>query len=144
MRAGFGKVDITPYDNPIGAYRLSPIKRHCGIHDPIFCNVLMIEGDAGNRLLIVSADIVGFNRNDVRRFKRSIEERFGLQSEEILICATHNHNGPDTLYEEQMPGFNLIERLEGQVLEAVGQAFDSLQEARAGWGAAGPGDPASG
>jgi len=66
-----------------------------GVADGIDARVLVLDkGDT--RIAIASVDLVGFFYDDVRATRALLEER-GLEVDYLLVSATHNHEGPDTM-----------------------------------------------
>ncbi len=57
VKIGFFKSDITPSAETYGSFRLSWVKRHSGVHDPLFAHALVIEVEQ-SRCLLVSVDVV--------------------------------------------------------------------------------------
>ncbi len=90
---GFGNTDLTPdvakkrvYLAGFGMDRLAT-----KVHDPIMASaVVMADGD--EKIAFVSVDLVGLFMPSVERIR---EKLTGFKY--VLVSATHNHEGPDTL-----------------------------------------------
>ncbi|TSC89812.1 MAG: hypothetical protein G01um10143_302 [Parcubacteria group bacterium Gr01-1014_3] len=91
LRAGAASISITPpVGIPMGGY-LHKDRRALGIHDDLYARCLILEPKSGKRLAIISIDLVGFLPYDLIQIRKEAEE------ENIFICSTHNHSGPDSL-----------------------------------------------
>ena len=89
--AGSHKVDITPLRSVyMGGQSLD--RKSQGVHDPLSCRALaMKSGDT--TVVIASLDVLGLSFIDVEAVRSGVP----LPKENILITATHNHSGPDTI-----------------------------------------------
>jgi len=67
-----------------------------GVHDDLWARAIVLEYNA-ERVVLVAVDLVGYMANHIRDTKDFIEERLGIIPEEIVICSTHTHDGPDTI-----------------------------------------------
>ncbi|AWM36701.1 Neutral/alkaline non-lysosomal ceramidase [Gemmata obscuriglobus] len=95
FKVGFGETDLTP---EVGAGKKSVFLAGFGqnrkattVHDPIMARaVVMADGD--EKIAFVSVDVVGLFLPSVERVR---EKLTGFKY--VLVSATHNHEGPDTL-----------------------------------------------
>lgn len=62
-----------------------------GIHDDIYCNSLLFE-DEGKKVFIFSADFLEFEEEMAEEVKTLLNERFGIERDLVLLCATHDHS----------------------------------------------------
>ncbi len=94
LLAGASSVRITPeksvYMAGLGENRLSE-----GVHDDIFVRCLVLK-NGDETLILVSADLIGFLRDDVDLIRSEVE-KLGLPPENVIIASTHLHSGPDTI-----------------------------------------------
>ena len=67
-----------------------------GVHDDLCANFAYLES-GGKRLLFIGLDLVGINGEDCGAIKAGIFTAAGLTEDEIVICATHTHSGPDVI-----------------------------------------------
>jgi hypothetical protein len=125
LRAGAATVDITPA-GPVrmDGYGGRTEPSH-GAHDPLYARALIFESD-GERLAIVSCDLLGMHASITDEVRRLVEKRLGIASEAVLVCATHNHAGPAGLrggmfarFDEAIAG-TLVQRIAGALEEAAG------------------------
>jgi hypothetical protein len=68
-------------------------RRARGVLDPIWARAFFFD-DGVQPLWLISADVVGWQLPSVKRIRALISPRWG---ENALVCATHNHDGPDTV-----------------------------------------------
>ncbi len=92
---GFGEADLTPeVGNKAKAVYLAGFgqnRKATKVHDPIMARaVVMADGD--EKIAFVSVDVVGLFLPSVERVREKLP---GYKY--VLISATHNHEGPDTL-----------------------------------------------
>jgi hypothetical protein len=132
MKAGFSKVKINP---PPGTFMSGWGSRDraggcAGIHDDIFVRTLWLS-HSGKDILIMSFDLLFFTRGESDRLKGAIGRVTDLAPRQMLINASHTHNGPKIgpfLYDIPMDEmwFNF---LEGQVMLSVKQAMERAEDA---------------
>ena len=93
-KAGKAAVVITP-EEPVwmGGYggRTKPFEGKT--HD-LYVKALAIDDPEGNRVVIVTADILGFTIDFSNSVYKEINKRFGLPREALLFNTTHTHCGP--------------------------------------------------
>lgn len=137
FRCGAATCDITPWDRIPGAYLagFEPNRRATAVLDPLEAGAVFLT-DGRTRVCLVSLDLIGFQHPYVLRVRDRLAGRFP-QPENVLITATHNHQGPDTMglwgrallnrlpilsgmdmkYQEQ-----LVDRIADLVVEAAARA----------------------
>ncbi len=90
---GFGEVDLTPEvgKKPVFLAGFGQNRKATKVHDPIMARaVVMADGD--EKIAFVSVDVVGLFLPVVERVREKLP---GFKY--VLVSATHNHEGPDTL-----------------------------------------------
>lgn len=138
MKAGFFEKDVTP---PIGAYLAgypSRSKGSEGIDDPLFLRIAALEDDEGERLVIVTADLLKFPKLMAWRTKAWCEATLGLKSPSLIINLSHTHSAPTLFYQECYPHWPLdmdyINGLEQSIREGIAAALADLSPARVTFG----------
>lgn len=98
-----GSVQITPTE-PVwmGGYA-ARTKPSQAIESELFAKVLFIEDAAGNRLVIVTMDLLGITP-ELRTGVEALVAQYGIPSESLLMNASHTHCGPE-LRAERITGF---------------------------------------
>ncbi len=94
VKVGAAKVDITPDGSVfIGGYGMNRLST--GVHDPVWARCMVIECE-GRRIAFLSLDLVGLFLDEVDIIRKGAASDT-LSEEDIIVCCTHNHQGPDTL-----------------------------------------------
>ena len=93
LRGGCAKVDITP---PLGLKLIgSQDQPSDAVLDELFAKALVLS-DGTTALAVIAADLLYTPLEDITHPVRAlIKEKTGIPEENILICATHTHSGPE-------------------------------------------------
>ncbi|MBN2494382.1 MAG: hypothetical protein JXR96_07330 [Deltaproteobacteria bacterium] len=92
LLAGAARVKLTPRaGTPIAGHGFN--KRSRGVLDDIWARVLYLDAGA-EAVVLVSVDFIGLGLPRVERIRSRISRE---NASRILVLATHNHAGPDTL-----------------------------------------------
>lgn len=136
LRAGISKIDITP-DKPVKMSGYGARKALSdGVHDPLSARIVVFEND-GQRLVIVSSDLIGFYGDTCKHFRKIIMNEFGLRPSELLLTSIHTHAGPTlTLDEDKVHpnNYDYTKDLERKLIEVIHEAFDSMEPVHIGAG----------
>ncbi|MCA9014042.1 MAG: neutral/alkaline non-lysosomal ceramidase N-terminal domain-containing protein [Planctomycetaceae bacterium] len=93
FKVGLASVEITP---PVG-YPLSGYyheRKNTGALDPLHAKAMVFaQGDT--RLALIACDILGISADLAGLVREQIEAQTGIPGEQVLICGTHTHTGPD-------------------------------------------------
>lgn len=95
LRVGFAEVDITPElgKRPVYLAGFGQDRKATKVHDPITARaVFLADPDGRTKVALVSVDVVGLFLPTVERVREKLP---GFTY--VLVSATHNHEGPDTL-----------------------------------------------
>ncbi|HEX4947184.1 MAG TPA: neutral/alkaline non-lysosomal ceramidase N-terminal domain-containing protein [Blastocatellia bacterium] len=94
MRAGLAKVVITP-SQPIwmAGYAARTRPSEGKLHD-LYAKALAVADEDGNRMILVTADILGFTRELADAIVERANKQYGLTREQIMLNASHTHTGP--------------------------------------------------
>jgi hypothetical protein len=128
LRAGVAEGNITP---PLGiemggfGRRVQPAVE---VRDPLFAKALILEND-GERVGIVSCDLLGFSLEYDRELRHAIATTGVVKADRVMIACTHNHAGPATQFLRNcgMVDEKWLAFLKRQILEIVAQAAATLQ-----------------
>ena len=96
MNVGAAEVDITPdFEVELCGFaaRTQPA---VGVLEPIFARALYLD-DGNERLLWIVCDVVALGRELVEGFRAWAKSTLGLESRQVLLCATHTHSAPATI-----------------------------------------------
>ena len=94
LQVGFGEVDITPVLSPQQPVYLAGYgqnRKAKAVHDPIMARAVVMH-DGEQMIAMVSVDLIGVMLPTVKKIRAKLR---GFSY--VLICATHNHEGPDTI-----------------------------------------------
>ena len=91
LRAGVGKVDITPQGVTAAVGHPRPVD---GVRDPIRAAVLVLD-DGETRASIVTMDLLGAFDNVVDGVREAVSGAAEVPPENIMVAVSHNHSGPD-------------------------------------------------
>lgn len=96
LQVGFGRVQIMPQSSvPLAGYPNSTSRMSTGYRDYLYMTCLAFtEGE--ETVLLFTQDLFKSEKSWVSQARSAIENATGIPGEKILICATHNHAGPDT------------------------------------------------
>lgn len=94
VQAGAAQVEITP---PVGTSLAGYFHDRVSdaVHDPLYAHALVFD-NGGERVALVSCDLICMVRTTTDPAKGLIAERTGIAPENVLICCTHTHTGPNT------------------------------------------------
>jgi hypothetical protein len=93
--AAKGRVVITPPEGTPMAGNVRLDNKSRGVHDDIFCNILILN-DNDSKVCLLGFDLIGLEYETCNDIKLNIEKEAGIPSANIMIWATHTHSGPDT------------------------------------------------
>jgi len=134
LSAGYGKVNITPAVGEFCSFRLAPNKRSLGVHDPLYAHVLYLTNET-HSLFMISVDTVALSAPIVNKIKASMIKKTGVSATQILIAATHTHNGAELLGEEPFVDNQIqVDFVVDACIRAFDMALSEKFSARIGWG----------
>lgn len=124
-RAGCAQQKITP---PLGVSLAGYFHDRIGksVRDDLYARAIVIES-GGARLAMISCDLISISEELSLPAKAIIEKEVGIPPENVLICATHTHTGPEVrpngVVARSEEWFSNAPRL---VAESVKMAADSM------------------
>ena len=130
MRAGFGKVEITP---PLGV-ELAGYGYYLGrtadrVLDPLFVRAAAFE-QAGERYLLVSCDCLGLSKEIVHNLEAALLRDRGIPSDHITLVSIHTHTGPAMKYHGGCGNVcpDYVRTVPGKIADACLTALNDLAE----------------
>lgn len=100
MRAGFGKIEITPkLGVELTGYGYYLQRRAAGMLDPLFARALALEAD-GEKYMLISCDLLGLNKGLVSEVKNALALEYQIAPEHVMMVSIHTHTGPSMKYHE--------------------------------------------
>lgn len=135
LLVGSAKVKITPKIGiTLSGYYNVRVSE--GILDDLYLNAVAFK-QGEKKYCVISADLAGIQAELILRFKKTITEKTGLKEEEIFICATHTHTGPEFFAKDQIDeqlASEYIKFLDEKFSEVVTLAMKDLKPATVGYG----------
>jgi neutral ceramidase len=109
----------------------------------LFAKAMALEDEAGNRVVIVTLDLIGVPQALRREIGAKAQERFQLPPSHLLLNASHTHSGPIlrttpiSAEEEKNPrlrhSWQYTQDLQRSLVELIGRALQNLTPARLTW-----------
>ncbi len=143
-KAGTAKAVITP-ERPMWmsgyAARNKPAQ---GKLTDLWAKALVVEDCRGTRVVSVTLDLVGLDRDLSQSIRRQLEQRYGLERGQIALLCSHTHSGPvvgrnlGAMYflDDEQQGLidEYARRLQKSVVELVGRAIGQLAPVELSYG----------
>jgi hypothetical protein len=130
-KVGARSVCITP-ENPLrmAGYggRKDPAE---GTEQDLFAKSLAIEDRGGNRVVILTMDLIGVIERLRTAVAQQVEQKYQLPPHALLMNASHTHCGPAYGRDEAKDYFD---RLAKSLVDCVGQSLDRLEPASLAYG----------
>ena len=138
-RAGVATVDITPRSSLwMGGFaaRTQPSQ---GTAMPLYAKALALEDTRGQRLVVVTLDLLGVTGGMSARIGSAVARQHKLPRERLLLASSHTHSGPVVdaqlliaydLTAQQVRDIDAYtSELEGRIVDVVGAALRALAPA---------------
>ncbi len=143
LRAGFGKVDITPPPGVSLSGNGPEGKEARGYRLRLYARVIVLEDGAGERLAFIVADLPHVSLVLHRLVAARIVCATGIGADRLIFSATHTHAAPGNFYAAKqynragsvLPGYDSAgtEFLVSRIAEAATGAAALLRPARLAW-----------
>ncbi len=93
LKVGVAKTNITPQTPvPMSGYG-SRDEVFKGIHDSLYATAVVFD-DGNQKAVLITADLIGFSNQFCKETTDMIEKAAGIPGTNVMISATHNHDGP--------------------------------------------------
>jgi hypothetical protein len=133
-------MDITPVQ-PIYLSGYAARKKPSeGVLQKIWAKALAIEDNKGNRVVIVTTDLIGLPRPLADQIGAEVEKRYRLRRSQLLLNSSHTHSGPvvrdnlmtmfDLTADQRRAITDYTQTLAKQIADVVGAALGNMQVAR--------------
>jgi hypothetical protein len=127
---GFAEADITPSQQTQVHMTGFGNERYArGVLAPLLTQVVALRDQDSNIGLLITADVLDFDRVTVEAIRRKIFRKHGITPENIMIAASHTHGGPTMRFcmSLAMGGPNVwyMARLEEKILSCVNAALQN-------------------
>lgn len=138
-KAGAGRAVITPPEPMWMSGYASRDKPAFGRSTDLWAKVAVLEDSSGERVVLITLDLVGIDRVTSREICDELAQSHGLKRSQIAIATSHTHSGPvvrsnlNAMYGLDAYNQQLVTRyaefLKRNVSVAVREAFESLAPA---------------
>lgn len=131
LQVGFGMCDITPGESvPLAGAGNTSQRMSQGILNRLSLIFLAFTDEAGQTLLLSSADLLVMPDQLAHEFRMAISKNTGVPYDNIMLAATHSHNAPDqdNLAEPSIQRY--IEQLRVWYVEAAQKAMADRSPAK--------------
>jgi len=143
-KVGLAQAKITP-EQPVFmagyASRNHPFEK---VENDLFVKALVLEDRQGQRAALVTSDLIGFPATVAEPICQRLQEKIGLQRQQILLNSAHTHTGPTLSLDSsprdgQSPGdaqrtVEYTRQLQDKVVQTVVEAAGRLEPAQLSWG----------
>ncbi len=143
-KAGTARVAITPAQPMWMAGYAARNKPSAGAVHDLWAKALALEDPSGRRVILITLDLCGIDRDLSNRVRDAIHSRQHLGRAEIVLACSHTHSAPVTgrnlltMYPLDETQRRLVsqyaEFLHDAVIELAGKACERLADAQIGWG----------
>ncbi len=101
LKGGCSKVDITP---PLGVTLIGSYGKPSDSVMDVLSAKAMVLSDGRDTVVIVAADLLYAPLEDITDPVRTIvHERLGIPKQNIMVCGTHTHSGPEVFTRSKLP-----------------------------------------
>lgn len=129
-QVGYAEADITPAPMQVQMSGFGRERYARGTLAPLMTQALVLQDPGGQRALLITADILDFDRVMVDVIRRAITRKHGIAPENILLTASHTHWGPAVRFRMSFsvggPNVWYMGFMEDQILASVEQAIANL------------------
>lgn len=109
----------------------------------LYAKALALEDGAGNRLVVVTLDLIGVPQEMRREIATRVRQAHGLPEANLVLNASHTHSGPQLRARPATPGelneakvvdaLEYTRKLQEDICTVIGQALGDLAPARLTW-----------
>lgn len=125
VKAGFAKRDITPKRFSWVAGFMPPHPA-LAIKDRLWVKSLALQDKNGNRVVIVSCDLIGLLPDEMEKIFSRVKS---VSRDRIFLNTTHTHSGPDTMGLWGGKNKAYMEELRNKIAEAIDESVGGMHKA---------------
>jgi len=138
LKAGMAEIEFTPEPGfPLAD--AAPTAK--GVRTPLYTKaVVLSNGEC--EIAVVTLDLIGFSRGDVKRAAQEVSKRCGVPVENVLVVCSHTHTAPKSVAylgskDHWLMSFpdvilEFVDRVVESIVDAVGEANDNMSDASFG------------
>ena len=129
LEIGFGKIVYTPdFGVGLAGHGGDFNRRSTGVIAPVYITCIAARQN-GVTALVYTVDTCGLRREHANRFRGLVEQATGIPGSHIIFGATHGHNCPSMVPEEEPTVAKTLELMENACMEAAQTALSDLAAA---------------
>ncbi len=142
-QAGVAKAKITPRQPMWMSGYGSRDHRSEGTLTDLWTKVVVLQDERGERVVLVSLDLVGIPRDIAQKICAALKQMHGLERRQIAFFCSHTHTGPmvgsnlATMFDLKPEDQALVDEyaleLQANILGAVTSAIEKLAPSRLSW-----------
>ena len=134
LKAGFGRGDITPeLGIRLGGYGVEerPAEQ---INDRLHSTAIVLEQN-GVKAVLLNLDWICIEEELVTKIRKAVNERTGIQLQNISVCTTHSHSVPNTLnfWGWGECEYDYVDSVMPAIVDSAELALNNLQEVEIGF-----------
>lgn len=143
FKVGMAREEITPQEPMWMSGYGSRDRPADGKLTELWAKAIAIQDAAGERVVLVTLDLVGIGAGMTQRIAQEVKARHGLERQALVLSTTHTHSGPvvgdnlRAMYSLDATAWQQVDRytreLETKVVAAIGRALGSMQPAQLHW-----------
>jgi hypothetical protein len=146
-QAGVAKANITPPQfMPMSGYASRGAKHAEEKLTDLWAKALVLQDADGRRALLITLDVIGLDRGLSLSVCGELQQRYGLERDQIALCASHTHTGPVVAKNLRPLHYMLLDEsdrqlvddyaalLQKQIVSVAGEAIENLDSAQLFWG----------
>ncbi len=144
FKAGVARVPITP-EGPIWMSGYASRKKPSeGVIHDLWAKALALEDRRGNRVVIVTTDLIGLPRAISETVAARVQKQYGIERARLLLNSSHTHTGPmvrrnlnlmfDLTEEETRKIEYYSQTLSEKLVSVIGAALGRLEPADLSFG----------
>jgi len=136
VKVGFGASKITP---GLGVFMAGYFheRRATAVHDDLYARAMLFD-DGETIAGILCCDLICLHSTEVKKIRGLISEKTGIKGENIMVCATHTHTGPQTrsfrIPEGGEATLEWLDRFPEMAVESVIKAKNDLEPCTIAYG----------
>jgi hypothetical protein len=135
---GYAGADITPGPKQVQMSGFGRERYAQGTLAPLLTQVVALRDRVGSTGVLITADILEFDRVMVEAIRRAIHHKHRIPVENIMLAVSHTHWGPAVRFHVSYgigaPNVWYMDQLEEKILTSVDAAMESLSPAAIEYG----------
>jgi hypothetical protein len=133
FKAGIGISDISPTNFPVLVNAMFTERVATNVVDPLNARALVLD-NGETRIAMAVVDTCMVPRSLIDQAKAIVKEATGIQTDQIMISATHTHSAPSAMgCLGSRADTNYAAFLPAKIAEAIIQAHGRMVPAKIGW-----------